>query len=74
MSGCDYLDHLCICTYIIDHFDPSVRTIDLVSLMLRVNFIHKWWDLQFKVDTEQEFFFFLRNKFYLLSEFLPEIC
>ena len=42
-----------------------------------VNFIHKWQDLQFKIDSERQIFF-LRNFswqfFNLLSEFLPEIC
>ena len=40
-----------------------------------VNFIHKWRDLQFKLDSERQIS--LRNfswQFYLLSEFLPEIC
>ena len=39
---------------------------------MRVSFIHKWLDLQFKVD-----FNILRIfscQFYFLSEFLPEIC
>ena len=36
-------------TYIIGHYNPSVRIIDLVShttYVVCVNFIHKWWDLQ----------------------------
>ena len=40
-------------TYIIDHYNPSVRIIDLVShttYVVCVNFIHKWRDLLFKVD------------------------
>ena len=43
-------------TYIIDHYNPSVRIIDLVShttYVVCVNFIHKWRDLQFKVDSER---------------------
>ena len=65
-------------TYIIGHYNPSVRIIDLVSHTtygVCVNFIHKLRDLQFKVDSERQMF--LRNfswQFYLLSEFLPEIC
>ena len=34
----------------------SVRIIDLVShtaYVMCVNFIHKWWDLQFKVNFER---------------------
>ena len=57
-------------TYIIGHYSPSVRIIDLVTYttyFVRVNFKHKWWDLQFKVDSE-------RQIFNLLSKFLPEIC
>ena len=67
-----------IYTYIIKHYNPSVRIIDPVShtnYVVCVNFIHKWRDLQFKVDSEQQIF--LRNfswQFYLLSELLPEIC
>ena len=43
-------------TYIIGHYNPSVRIIDLVSHttnVVCVNFIHKWRDLQFKVDSER---------------------
>ena len=45
-------------TYIIGHYNPSVKIIDLVFplLMLCVNFIHKWQDLQFKVYSEQQIF------------------
>ena len=44
-------------TYIIGHYNPSVRIIDLVSQSTYVvcfNFIHKWRDLQFKVDSERQ--------------------
>ena len=58
-------------TYIIGHYNPpSVRVIDQVSYttyVVCVNFIHKWF---FEID-------FLRDyswQFYLLSEFLTEIC
>ena len=46
-------------TYIIGHYNPSVRIIDLVShttFIVCVNFIHKWRDLQFKVDPYDRFF------------------
>ena len=65
-------------TYIIGHYNPLVRIIDLVShntYVVCVSFIHKWRDLQFKVDSEQQIF--LRKfswQFYLLAEFLPEFC
>ena len=42
------------------HYNPSVRIIDLVShttYIVCVNFIHKWLDLQFKVDSERQIFF-----------------
>ena len=58
-------------TYIIGHYNPSVRIIDLVShitYVVCVNFIHKWWDLQFKFDSERQIF--LRNfswQYYLIS-------
>ena len=47
-------------TYIIGHYNPSVRIIDLVShttYVVCVNFIHKWCDLQFKVESERQIFF-----------------
>ena len=50
---------LFINTYIFGHYNPSVRIIDLVShatYVVRVNFIHKWQDLQFKVGSEREMF------------------
>ena len=46
-------------TYIIGYYNPSVRIINLVSqttYVICVNFIHKWLDLQFKVDSEREIF------------------
>ena len=48
-------------TYIIGHYNPSVRIIDLVShvshvtYVVCVNFIHKWRDLQFKVPNDRFF-------------------
>ena len=43
----------------IGHYNPSVRIIDFVS-----NFINKWLELHFKVESERKIFFF---------EFLSEI-
>ena len=46
-------------TNITGHYNPSVRIIDLVSrttYVMCVNFIHKWRDLQFKVDSEWHIF------------------
>ena len=65
-------------TYIIGPYNSSVRIIVLVShttYVLCFNFIHKWRDLKFKIDSEPEIF--LKNfswQFYLLLDFLPEIC
>ena len=42
-----------------------------------VNFMHKWRGLQFKVDVERQIFensISIQFNFYLLSEFLSEIC
>ena len=65
-------------TYVIGHYNPSVRIIDLVShatYVVYVNFRHKWRDLQFKVDSERQIFWeTFHGSFNLLSEFLPEIC
>ena len=49
-------------TYIIGHYNPSVRIIDLVShttFVVFVNFIPKWRDLHLKIDSEWHIF--LRN-------------
>ena len=46
-------------TYIIGHYNPSVRIIAPVShatYFVCVNFIHKWRDLQYKVDSERQIF------------------
>ena len=59
------------------HYNPSVRIIDLVSYttyVVCVNFIHKWRDLQFKVDSEQQIWETFHGNFIYFSEFLPEIC
>ena len=53
--------------YIIGHYNFSSKIIGRVShitYVVCVNFIHKWRDLQFKVDSERQSSF----------EFLPEIC
>ena len=49
--GCYY-----ILVYIIGHYNPSVRIIELVShttYVVCVNFIHKWRDPQIKIDSER---------------------
>ena len=46
-------------TYIIGHYNPLVRIIALVSHTTYVvcfNFLHKWRDPQFKVDSERQIF------------------
>ena len=50
---------LYIHTYIISHYNLSVRIIVLVShttYVVCVNFMHKWRELQFKVDSERQVF------------------
>ena len=57
--SCFLVSYGVIHTYIIGHYNPSVRIIDLVShttYAVCVNFIHKWRDLEFKVDSEQQIF------------------
>ena len=54
-----------IYTYIIGRYNSSVRIIDLVShttYVVCVNFIHKWRDVEFKVDFERlkRWFFFAK--------------
>ena len=62
----------CLHTYIIGHYNPSVRIIDLVShttYVVCVNFIQKWSDLQFKDDCERQIFWeTVHVNFYFLSE------
>ena len=60
-------------TYIIGHYNLSVRIIDLdphITHVVCVNFIHKWWDIQF-VNVDSRMTDFLRKfswYFHLLSE------
>ena len=64
--------------YLIDHYNPSVRIIDLAShttYIVYVNIKHKCRDRQFKVYSERQTFWeTFHDNFCLLSEFLPEIC
>ena len=66
--------HACI----IDHYDPSVRIIDLVShttYVAGVNFIYEWRHLQFKVDFERQTLLVNFSwQSYLRSAFLTKIC
>ena len=45
-------------TYIAGHYNPSVRIMEIVSnttYVVRVNFIHKWRNLQFNIDSKRLF-------------------
>ena len=67
----DTYTHSYIHTYIIGHYKPSVKTIDLVyhtTYVVCVHFKHKWRD-RLPIFRET---FSLGVK--LLSDFLPEIC
>ena len=69
--------HCTYITYIIGHYNPSLRIVDLVSntiYVVCVNFIHKWRNLQFKVDSERQIFWeTFHSNFIYSQEFLPEI-
>ena len=55
----DCLESYYIHTYKFGHYNPTVRIINLVfytAYVVCVNFIHKWRDLQFKVDSERPIF------------------
>ena len=57
--------------YIIGHYNPSIKFIDLVSHttnVVCVNFIHKWRALQFKVNK------FLEKLFIAISIYSQSIC
>ena len=62
----------CLHTYMIGHYTPFVRIIDLVShttYVVCVNII------QFKVDSKRQIFWeTFHGNFISRSEFLPEIC
>ena len=58
-------------TYTIAHYNPSVRIIDQVSLttyVVCINFIHKWRDLQFKVDSERQIFWEIFHVNFIYSQ------
>ena len=78
MANCAYTTTAYTNKYIIGQYNPSVRVIDLASYttyVVCVNFIHKWRDLQFEVDSERQIFVetFYGNLIYF-REFLLEIC
>ena len=53
------LESYSFCVDTIGQYNPSVRIIGLVSYttyVVCVNFIHKCWDLQFKVDSKRQIF------------------
>ena len=67
-------------TYIIGHYNPSVRIFDLASdttYVVCVNFMHRWRDLQLNslksTPNDRSLRNFLRQ-FYLFSALLSEIC
>ena len=58
-------------TYMIGHYNRSVRIIDLVShttYFVCVNFIYKWRNLQFKVGSEWQIFWRTSWQFYFYSQ------
>ena len=58
-NNSDYFSHTFRFTYMISHYNLSVRIIDLAFHTICgvcVNFINKWRDLQFKVDSEGQIF------------------
>ena len=64
--------------YIIGHYNSSVRIIGLVSdatYAVCFNFIHKWWHLKFKVNSERQICLeTFHSSFNYSQELLPEIC
>ena len=77
MKGMEHYRNTYTHAYIIDHYNLSVRIIDLVShatYVACVNFIPKWRNLQFKVDFECQIFLETLQGTFINSEFLPETC
>ena len=71
----DTMQRSAVYTHITDHYKPPVRIMNLVSHItyaVRINFIRKWQDLQFKIGSEEQISWgtFV---FYLLLEFMTEI-
>ena len=65
------LNNKYIHTYIIGHYNPLDRFIDQDShsiYFVCVNFIHKWRDLQFKVDSERQIFWETFNANFIYSQ------
>ena len=59
-------NHFCV-TYIIGHYNPSVMSTSHTTSFVCVNFINKWLDLQFKVDSEQQIFWeIFHGSFYFI--------
>ena len=59
------------------HYNPSVRIMDLVSHITYVgcvNFIHKWRDLQLKVDSERQMFGKLFMAIFFYFRVFAKIC
>ena len=58
-NGVDILLSMIVHTYIIGHYNPSVRIIDLIShttYIVCVNFIYERRDLQLQVDSKRPTF------------------
>ena len=62
--------HAYIQAYVISHYNPS----DLAShttYVAFVNFLHKWWDLLFKVDAKRQIF---GKVFMIISNYFHNFC
>ena len=76
---CSFLHNLYIHTYIIGHYNPSVRIIDLVShntyvVCVLILYISSGTYSLKSTPNDRFFEKLFVAIFYLLSEFLPEIC
>ena len=69
----------CVHTYIynwpLQLFSQDYGLASHTTYVVCVNFIHEWWNLQFNIDSEWQILWeTFHGSFYLLSDFLLEIC
>ena len=69
--------HTYICTYIIGHYNPSVRIMDLVpctTYVMCFNFIHKWTYNLKSIKNNRFYEKLFMAILFAGRVFLPEIC
>ena len=61
--------------WLLQHFSQKYDLACHTTNVVCINFIYKWPDLQFNIDSERQIFKKLFSwQVYLILEILPEIC